>query len=240
VSVAYPVSRSGSWPVTREVEQVRRHSETGGNIGLLAGPDSAVVIVDPDNLEPWAELVAQLGDPGRPSVRTGSGKLHYHFSWEPDLPPKLRAPSGEIIGELQRGPNQQAALPPSIHPETGQPYRWLVDPSTEPLRALPDGWRAYLKRTHHRVVPLRPIRGAVNVSAWHGVALETLHGKQRASGAVKFACPQCQVEGHDRASDNAVVFPNGKWGCAWAAGTALGRRHWEAIGMALGAFGRSR
>jgi hypothetical protein len=80
----------------------------------------------------------------------------------------------------------------------------------------------------------------VNISAWHGVALETLHGKRRASGAVKFACPQCQVEGHDRAGDNAVVFPNGKWGCAWAAGTALGRRHWEAIGMALGAFGRSR
>jgi hypothetical protein len=35
-------------------------------------------------------------------------------------------------------------IPPSVHPTTGKPYRWLVDPATEPLVELPGEWRAYL------------------------------------------------------------------------------------------------
>jgi len=53
---------------------------------------------------------------------------------------------------------------------------------------------------------------------------------------IKFPCPACREEGHDKAGDNAILFTNGKWGCALAKGTDLGRQHWQAIGEALGAF----
>src|SRR4030095_13641627 len=61
---------------------------------------------------------------------------------------------------------------------------------------------------------------------------------ERAIGMVKFQCPQCAVEGHDKHKDNAGLFVHdGKWGCAFASSdSALGRAHWEAIGHALGAF----
>jgi hypothetical protein len=54
-----------------------------------------------------------------------------------------------------------------------------------------------------------------------------------------FSHPACRAEGFDEPGDNAALFPGGRWGCAWASGTSLGRQHWEAIGVALGVL-RSR
>jgi putative DNA primase/helicase len=68
-------------------------------------------------------------------------------------------------------------------------------------------------------------------------ALAQPHAQERASGMIKFACPACVAEGHDQHQDNAAFFEDtGKWGCAFATDTSLGRTHWEAIGQALGAF----
>jgi len=53
---------------------------------------------------------------------------------------------------------------------------------------------------------------------------------------IKFQCPACRREGFDGPQDNAILFNNGKWGCAWAKDTELGLTHWNAIGDALGAF----
>lgn len=60
---------------------------------------------------------------------------------------------------------------------------------------------------------------------------------ERATG-IKFACPACRDEGFDDPGDNAILFNDGRWGCAWAKDTALGRKHWEAIGRELGATQR--
>jgi hypothetical protein len=57
---------------------------------------------------------------------------------------------------------------------------------------------------------------------------------ERQSGNIKFQCPQCRAEGHDHHQDNAGLFPDGKWGCAFT----NDRAHWEAIGQVLGAFAR--
>jgi len=54
---------------------------------------------------------------------------------------------------------------------------------------------------------------------------------ERGSGNIKFQCPQCRAEGHDKHQDNAGLFPNGKWGCAYTED----RAHWDAIGHVLGA-----
>jgi hypothetical protein len=67
------------------------------------------------------------------------------------------------------------------------------------------------------------------------MALQQPGARRRPAGKIKFACPACIAEGHDRARDNAVFFEStSHWGCAWATGTTLGRKHWNAIGQALG------
>jgi RecA-family ATPase len=61
-------------------------------------------------------------------------------------------------------------------------------------------------------------------------------GAVRRQHGIKFQCPKCAADGHDAHRDNACLFNNGDWGCAWSKDTALGRAHWDAIGRALGAF----
>lgn len=62
-------------------------------------------------------------------------------------------------------------------------------------------------------------------------------GAVQRDGYVKFACPGCVAEGHDRHQDNAAFFVDaGTWGCAYAKDTPQGREHWQAIGRALGAL----
>jgi hypothetical protein len=60
-------------------------------------------------------------------------------------------------------------------------------------------------------------------------------GAVRRQGGIKFQCPACAAEGHDLHRDNACLFSNGKWGCAWATDPELGRAHRRAIGQVLGA-----
>jgi Protein of unknown function (DUF3987) len=60
---------------------------------------------------------------------------------------------------------------------------------------------------------------------------------ERAMG-IKFGCPECRKAGYDKSNDNAILFHEGGWGCAVAADTEAGRAHWNAIGLALGAFHR--
>src|SRR5262245_1555032 len=132
------------WQVSRDADEIGTHLSRGGNLGLVAHERAGLAIIDPDDLLAWADMIDTLGQPSDPWVHTGSGKLHYYIRWESNLPAKLTW-RGELVGEIQRGPGQQqAVIPPSVHPTTGKPYRWLVDPATEPLVELPGEWRAYL------------------------------------------------------------------------------------------------
>jgi hypothetical protein len=81
--------------------------------------------------------------------------------------------------------------------------------------------------------------GSPTIETLRAAALRQPGARERATGIVKFQCPQCAADGHDVTQDNAGFFPDGKWGCAYApmsAETDSGRAHWEAIGHALGAF----
>jgi hypothetical protein len=147
------------WECTRDPETVAAWLRRGHNIGLVAHERTGVAVLDPDKIA-WADLIDMLGQPCRPWVVTGSGRLHYYIQWEPDLPAKLTW-RGEIIGEIQRGPGQQqVVMPPSIHPDTGAGYRWITDdlgvvcepinPITDPLPKLPGEWLAYLRAHVYR------------------------------------------------------------------------------------------
>jgi hypothetical protein len=143
------------WETTTDAAQVDAWLTAGHNIGLVCHERTGVAVLDPDKVE-WADMIDVLGQPCMPWVLTGSGNLHYYIEWTDHLPAKLTW-DGKIIGEIQRGPGkQQVLLPPSIHPTTGLPYRWItesllpkslcepIDPVVDPLPRLPGEWRAYL------------------------------------------------------------------------------------------------
>jgi len=152
-----PIGRH--WEITADADKVARWISAGHNIGLVCGPYTGVVVLDPDCVE-WADMLDTLEQPCFPWVITGSGRLHYYVQWEPDLPAKLMWHGG-IIGEIQRGPGQQqVVMPPSIHPATGARYRWVteslgclcepVNPVTDDLPKLPGLWLAYLRSYVYR------------------------------------------------------------------------------------------
>jgi hypothetical protein len=126
-----------TWVVTDDVEEIRKHD---GNLGFVAGQSGAAVL-DFDNLEVMQAMFEELG-PITNWVQTGSGKYHAYIQADSELPAKMLW-EGTRVGEIQRGPMQQVVMPPSIHPDTGDPYVWLVNPATTQLPALPEAWKQY-------------------------------------------------------------------------------------------------
>lgn len=221
--------------VTTGYDLVNHCMHQNGNIGLVCGEVSRTAVLDFDRPGALAEMAADLG-PLQPWVETMKG-VHCYVKWEDGLPASIRW-KDQIVGQIQRGPAlQHVVLPPSIHPDTGRAYRWLVDPS-EPLPELPAKWREYLKEDEFppwvKFVD-REEAGIPEPEEWHGPPPEELTrralmqpgARQRRFG-VKFQCPGCRDEGHDKHMDNAVVHNDGHWGCA------LNPDHSAAIGEALG------
>lgn len=104
------------------------------NMGIVLGR-SGLCVVEYDTDEAGERLLELLDGqlPLTPTVQTGRGRLHLYFN---DSGAQAQARGGL---ELRAG-NQQCALPPSEHPETGKPYKWLhrLNPWTvEPLEIPP-------------------------------------------------------------------------------------------------------
>jgi hypothetical protein len=239
-SKAPAVKKYESVKPTNDLDAIRHHVEAGGNLALRTHEDVNLVILDADDLGGWDSMVAALGAPGRPWVETGRARQHYYTTWAPHLPGTIMW-RGQRIRECFRGPGvQQVVCPPSTHPITRRPYRWLVDPVTEPLRPLPESWRAALRSARTRrsssTSSASTTSSALSLSELEDAALQR-PGARRRHDKIKFQCPQCASDGHDVSEDNAVLFlENGNWGCAYTSGELTGRRHWLAIGVALGAL----
>ena len=236
-----PLSRQAHWQVTTEIQVIEDHVRTGGNVGLIG---HHLTIVDFDVPEAMTEMFEELG-PLPITVRTGSGKYHSYLVGDESLPAKIRWPSlgGTIVGEIQRHPGQYVVCPPSVHPDTGERYVWASDPREE-LSSLPSAWREHLTRDqgNQGAVPAHvtegDTRGQPADAPWQGPspdelirrALRQPNAVRRVAG-VKFQCPQCREEGHDKHQDNALVRNDGRWGCAFAPNDP---KHLQAIGQAVG------
>ncbi len=238
-----------TWMITKDPGVICAHVKGGGNLGLVCGGGSGVAVLDFDDLDSAREMMAALGRIP-PTVLTGGGKGHVYVRYEAGLPAKLRW-HGTSIGEIQRGgagPDgapvlQQVVMPPSVHPNGGL-YRWLRDPR-EPLPSLPPSWREHVHhqdvRPGHLALPTRgphyPERACLDAAELLARAAQQPGARTRTWG-VKFQCPQCAADGHDRHHDNAGVRgSDGRFGCAFAPQDS---RHRRAIAEALGVIGGLR
>lgn len=229
----------GSWNITRDVALIESHVAADGNIGIVAGEQSGLAILDEDKPELFAAMETALGPLARPWVETGRGRRHFYIAWSADLPAKL-VWNGQLVGEIQRGGSQDAprrqhvVAPPSIHPDTGRAYHWLVDPQFEPLTTLPQRWREHVQRPEAPSSSAQP----KEISADRILVLRTAASQQpgarpRNDGSIKFQCPACASIGKDEEKDNAILKADGSWGCAGASGTQWARIHWDAIKAVL-------
>lgn len=137
----------------------------------VAVPEGLVVLdVDPRNGgdAAWASLLQDhpaldtlIASTAVPTVVTGSGGRHFWFR----LPDGLSAKNGRLAGfhgiDVKTVGGYLVA-PPSIHPETGAAYLWLVarDPHTAPV--LPEAVCALLPLKREYVTP-RVVEGDVNL-----------------------------------------------------------------------------
>ena len=118
------------------------------NVGILCGQRSGLVVIDIDprngGKESIEALLSELGSlPQTPMVLTGGGGYHLYFRYPPAyLIPKSKPRPGIDI----QSDGSQVVAPPSIHPTTGQRYRWgdSYRPDQVPVIDLPGAWVEFL------------------------------------------------------------------------------------------------
>lgn len=144
-----PLVDGGYKTATTDEKIIRRWGVVwpDANIGIATGvkSDDLVVDVDPRSGgdESFKRLKPLLVNPsnnqlGTPVVLTGGGGFHLHY--ECKLPIRSQDLQGypgiEILAD-----KKYVVAPPSIHPDTGEPYRWHEKRSLEntPLAPIPEG-----------------------------------------------------------------------------------------------------
>ena len=140
-------------------------SEADYNIGGAVPPGVAVLDVDPRNSghEHLADLVLQNG-PLPLTLRCDTGGGGFHLWYRVD---------GRPLKSFLRGVDLKrhggyVVLPPSVHPTTGQPYRWS---NREPIVPMPE-WRLQTLTSpggQHKSrsrTPRKSYRGELSPLAW--------------------------------------------------------------------------
>jgi hypothetical protein len=122
------------------------------NIGLLLGPASGgTCAIDFDGYSAYTWAEAQGIDlnslPKTPVWSSGKpGRCQMAFRvprecWDVLRTRKITHEQNNLIDQGEgfefRWTGGQSVLPPSVHPETGQPYEWLID-AMEPVADIPD------------------------------------------------------------------------------------------------------
>ncbi|OGN42430.1 MAG: hypothetical protein A2623_09510 [Caulobacterales bacterium RIFCSPHIGHO2_01_FULL_70_19] len=174
-----PIDDGWSTAPVHTFETLRESYRSGSNLGIRAGEPSKtaagyVHLIDIDIRDPkqaedaWAALLAMWPEAREaPFVVSGSGgasKHLYFVSESPFRSRKLAHSAGfSMVWDAKKdrevkkwdweielfGTGKQAVLPPSIHPDTGEPYRWgrpldvdLLEIGVGPLipAAVVSGW----------------------------------------------------------------------------------------------------
>lgn len=129
------------------VEEAKAHMKIGsGNVGVRLARNQLVVDVDPRNFASGDDALERLqlslgvDFDSFPTVETGGGGRHIYM---------LKPPEAEVVGQLREFPGvefktegRQVVAPGSVHPDTGQAYRW--DALSVPLSEISEAPGALL------------------------------------------------------------------------------------------------
>ena len=174
---------------------------SGVGLGIATGKASNLIVLDIDThkggrvLETLEDLIGGRV-PITPTVKTGSGGLHYYFQYPGAQVTHLRN-SVEKLGKGIdiRGDGGFVCAPPSPHP-SGNSYLWLVRPQDAPLAKLPTSLLEMLMNFPTSVNSKAPVEStAINSTAiylpgefpqeaeyWLYKALEKAPGKRNDTG----------------------------------------------------------
>src|SRR6266487_5560310 len=151
----------GVHDATTDLDQVRAwwRRWPHANIGLRCGIRFDVIDVDgPEGRQSLERFLADHahGPIGGPRVLTGSGGWHLYVT-PTGLPDRI----GVLDHVDYRAADRYVVAPPSRHPQTGRPYRWVRDREVgTPLGLVPEGLRELLvpspRSTRDPVPVVRP------------------------------------------------------------------------------------
>jgi putative DNA primase/helicase len=132
---------------TDQADWLRNFPE--GNMGLVLGPQSGLVMIDIDTEDPVViGLLTQLLPPS-PWSRVGRKGYALAYKWSGEKTFRIKRADGSMVVE-HLSERTQLVLPPSIHPDTKQPYTAnaeLCDPAVlGAVMTLPPGFEAILRR----------------------------------------------------------------------------------------------
>lgn len=104
----------------QQKEWVERYSH-GNNIGLALGPQSNIMVVDVDSVDPKVEEAVLSVLPPSPWKRVGKKGFVLAYKFNGNKGFKIASKDeGMAVEVLSTG--NQVVLPPSIHPDTGEAY----------------------------------------------------------------------------------------------------------------------
>jgi KaiC/GvpD/RAD55 family RecA-like ATPase len=150
------------------------------NLGIVLG-SSGLAVVEPDIPEAEAELRELLGGelPKPPTAQSGGRSLHLYF--------RDGGQGNASRGGLElRAGGQMVVAPPSVHPETGRPYRWLEgrEPWALPLAPIPEAVLAHFAGAlNGERAAVEPVAEEIHQPGRHK-ALLSLAGSMRRRGMV--------------------------------------------------------
>jgi len=98
---------------------LERHADA--NIGLPLGPQSGLVAVDIDSDDPEVIAAIERVLPPSPWCRVGRKGKVLIYKWRDHATERIRDENEKSVCEVL-GRGTQIVIPPSIHPDTGQPY----------------------------------------------------------------------------------------------------------------------
>jgi Bifunctional DNA primase/polymerase, N-terminal len=155
----------------RLAEMLRLHPR--GLLAVRTGAPSGIAVTDVDRhgIGAMRELQSQELFPRTVAAATGGGGYHLVYA-HPGF--KIRSGAGKYADGIDsKADGGYIVTPPSVHPATRQPYRWLT-PFDGELAPLPKHWAEHLRERPLPPVPAQP-RGSL-YGRMHGLVQHVLAG----------------------------------------------------------------
>ncbi len=119
--IPFEWSRYATMPVDANTQALWLSQHAEGNIGMVLGPESGIIMIDIDTEDNDLKDLIIAALPHSPWHRFGKKGMMLAYKWTPIKTHRIKNQSGQTLVECLSS-KTQCVLPPSIHPETLKPY----------------------------------------------------------------------------------------------------------------------